>query len=116
MPGMRILVVEDSPVTATATEDWLTAQGHQPVGPAFRLSTALTLVDAVELEGALVDLNIRGEKSYPVMERLAARGVPFIITSGYAYSQLPDQWQDRPRLPKPYTEAALANAVASLFA
>ena len=45
---------------------------------------------------------------------LEAKGLPFVLTSGYADWQTPDKWADCPRPQKPYTldqvEQALAGA------
>ncbi|MFL5253557.1 MAG: hypothetical protein ACJ8AI_11790 [Rhodopila sp.] len=36
------------------------------------------------LDGALLDINLRGELVYPVADVLAARGVPFVFITGNA--------------------------------
>jgi len=45
---------------------------------------------------------------------LDARGIPFLLTSGYADWQVPDEWQRRPRLQKPYTFDQLRDALRLL--
>jgi hypothetical protein len=42
---------------------------------------------------------------------LAANGVPFVLTSGYADWQMTDKWEDRPRLQKPYTLGQVGEAL-----
>jgi hypothetical protein len=46
---------------------------------------------------------------------LEAKGLPFVFTSGYADWQMPEKWQDRPRLQKPYTVDQVEQALAALF-
>ena len=58
--GARILIVEDSPVIAMATEEMLRAFGHVPLGPVGTMARALIMADKEEMEAAIVDLNIRG--------------------------------------------------------
>jgi hypothetical protein len=43
---------------------------------------------------------------------LEAKGLPFVLTSGYADWQMPDKWADRPRLQKPYTLDQVKQALA----
>jgi hypothetical protein len=41
--------------------------------------------------------------------------VPFVFTSGYADWQMPDKWEDRPRLQKPYTLGDVQRILARLL-
>ena len=40
---------------------------------------------------------------------------PFMLTSGYGDWQLPERWQDRPRLQKPYTIDQIEEALSALL-
>ena len=113
--GRRILVIEDSPVVAPFTADVLAELGCTVVGPAPNMAAARELVEAGEFDGALVDVHIRGERVFPLCEMLNARNVPFVFTSGYADWQMPEKWQDRPRLQKPYTVDQVEEVLGSLF-
>jgi hypothetical protein len=62
-----------------------------------------------------MDIHIRGERVFPLCELLAAQRVPFVLTSGYADWTMPEKWDDRPRLQKPYTIDQIEEAVAALF-
>jgi CheY-like chemotaxis protein len=115
LKGRRILVVEDSPVVAPFTADLLEELGCEVVGPAPNMAAARELLETKEFDGALMDIHIRGERVFPLCGMLAARDVPFVLTSGYADWQIPDKWQDRPRLQKPYTIAQIEQALSSLF-
>ena len=53
---------------------------------------------------------------FPLCEALAAKGVPFLLTSGYADRNMPDKWSDRPRLQKPYTLEQMKEALEALLA
>ena len=114
--GRRILVIEDSPVVAPFTADLLGDLGFEVVGPAPNMAVARELVEAREFDAAIMDVHIRGERVFPLCEALEAMGVPFLLTSGYADWQLPDKWQDRPRLQKPYTEDQMRDALAGILA
>jgi len=112
----RILVIEDSPVVGPFTADLLTDLGCEVVGPAPNLAAARELIEGEDkIDAALVDVHIRGDVSFPLCEALAAKGVPFVLTSGYAGWQIPDKWQDRPRLTKPYTIDQVEEALSDLL-
>jgi CheY-like chemotaxis protein len=111
----RILIVEDSPVVAPFTADLLQELGCIVVGPAPNLAIARTLIEDEEVDAALVDVHIRGERVFPLCEVLAAKGVPFALTSGYADWGIPEKWRDRPRLQKPYTLSEVEEALQRLL-
>jgi CheY-like chemotaxis protein len=115
LDGRRILVVEDSPVVAEACADMLRDMGCAAVGPATNMAAALQMSQDEELDAAVVDINIRGGKSFPVLRILEARGVPFLLTSGYADWSMPEEWQGRPRLAKPYTPNQLREGLLALL-
>ena len=115
LTGRRILVVEDSPVVGPFTVDLLGDLGCEVVGPAPNMAAARELAEGGGYEAALMDVHIRGERVFPLCELLEAKGVPFVFTSGYADWQMPDKWQDRPRLQKPYTIDDVQCVLKGLF-
>ena len=116
LAGRRILVVEDSPVVAEASEDMLRDMGVAVLGPATNMAAALQLAAEEALDAAVVDINIRGGKAFPVLRILHGRGVPFLLTSGYADWTMPEEWQHQPRLAKPYTPNQLRESLLELLA
>lgn len=115
LEGRRILVVEDSPVIAVVIEDMLKELGCEVVGPTGSMAVGLELAASETLDAAVIDLNVRGGKIYPVAEILRDRDIPFVIASGYADWTLPDEWRDRPRVTKPYTIETVEKALKGLF-
>ena len=103
LAGRRILLVEDSPVVAPFTQGLLEDLDCQVVGPATNMAAARELAESEEVDAAIVDIRIRGEKAFPICEILASRNIPFVLSSGYADWPTPEKWQDRPQLPKTYT-------------
>jgi CheY-like chemotaxis protein len=116
LSGRRILVVEDSPVVGPFTADILADLGCEVIGPAPNMATARELAEARAFDAALMDVHIRGERVFPLCELLDAQGVPFVLTSGYADWHMPEKWDGRPRLQKPYTVEQVGQALASLLA
>ena len=115
LEGRRIFVVEDSPVVADDSAEILQELGCSVVGPAGNMASALQLAQSEQLDAAVVDLNIRGGKSFGVLKILEARGIPFLLTSGYADWTMPEEWAGRPRLPKPYTPEMLRTKLVELL-
>ena len=113
--ALRILVIEDSPVIAMATEDMLRAFGHVPLGPVGNMADALALAENEEMDAAIVDLNIRGTKAFSLLSILERRGIPFLIVSGYADWKMPDEWAGRTRLQKPFSETQLRDKLTDIF-
>ena len=111
----RILVVEDSPLIAAVLEDMLKDMGCVVVGPTGNMAFAVDLAKAEALDAAIIDLNIRGGKVYPVAEVLRDRDVPFLLASGYADWTLRDDFKDRPRLTKPYTAETVEQKLLALL-
>lgn len=115
LQGRRILVVEDSPLIATVLEDMLSGLGCIVVGPTGNMAFAVALARNEALDGAIIDLNIRGGKVYPVAEVLRERDVPFLLASGYADWTLRDDFKDRPRLTKPYSAETVEQKLTDLL-
>jgi CheY-like chemotaxis protein len=115
LKGRRILIVEDSPVVGPFTADLLEELGCTVVGPAPSMAAAREFIEGEKFDAALMDVHIRGERVFPLCEALASKGVPFILTSGYADWNMAEKWRDRPRLQKPYTLDQIEGALRSLF-
>ena len=107
--GRRILVVEDDPLIAMELADLLAAGGAEPVGPAPTVRAALAALAEGHPEVAVLDLNLRGERSTPVAAALREAGVPFVLTTGYVRSQIEEpELAEAPLVPKPVDRRLLA--------
>lgn len=112
LKGKRILVVEDEALIAVMVEDMLSEMGSAVVGPAATIEQAMALAHAEALDGAVLDVNVRGERIDPVAEALAARGVPMLFATGYGEVRLAS---GAPAIviDKPYTQEKLARGLAA---
>ena len=111
----RVLLVEDELLIAMLLEETLEDAGYTVVGPYSRLSEALEAADHETVDAALLDVNLAGEKVYPAAERLAGRGVPFLLLSGYGDKALPPDRQHWRHLSKPFNQTDLLAAVAGMM-
>lgn len=116
LQGLRVLVVEDEMMVAMLMEDLLEEFGCTIVGPAADIAKALALIATEAIDGAVLDLNLAGHAAYPVADELARRGIPFIFVSGYGDQELRGDYNNRPRLTKPFRRLDLQHVMAATFA
>lgn len=108
-------MVEDEPLLAMLLEDVLSEHGAAVVGPAFNLAQGLTLASDADIDGAILDINLGGQESYPIADILHARAIPFLFATAYAHEGNP--YADRaPLLLKPYHLRAVLDAVEAIVA
>jgi CheY-like chemotaxis protein len=101
--GKRLLVVEDEYVIASDIASALEDAGAEVIGPAATVKNALELIEreAGRLDGAVLDINLRNERVFPVADALTSRGVPFVLATGYDLGSIPSAYADVPRCEKP---------------
>ncbi|MFL5280502.1 MAG: response regulator [Rhodopila sp.] len=101
LAGLRVLVAEDEALVAMMIEDLLEDLGCEIAASAARLEDALEKAQTVTADVAVLDVNLAGRLSYPVIEVLRARGIPFVVATGYRLNDLPAELQGAPVLAKP---------------
>jgi DNA-binding response OmpR family regulator len=84
LKGLRALVVEDSWHVARAIKSALDEMGMVVAKPAATLAAAKRMVAEQVFDLAVVDINLKGEMSYDLIDRLRDRGVHVVVVSGYA--------------------------------
>lgn len=111
-PDLEILLVEDQMLIAMDAEAMLSEAG------AARVTTVSSVADAHDrlrrgVPGvAVLDVNLGNGTSAPVAEELARRGVPFVFATGYGEAaELPGGFRAVPVVRKPYSGAALVDAI-----
>jgi len=115
--GLRILLVEDEAMVAMLIEGMLDALGCQVVEWVANVPEALEAIDAVEFDGALLDVNLSGTAVYPVAEVLASRSLPFVFVTGYGRtSEAKSRFPDAPVLKKPFDSVQLAHILGDEIA
>jgi len=112
--GQRILVVEDEALIAMLLEAALEDAGCVVVGPYDRLSDALEAARRDDFDAALLDVNLGGEKVFPVAELLAERNIPFMLLSGYGENATPAEHAGWPTHGKPFNTDELLVAISGL--
>jgi CheY-like chemotaxis protein len=93
----------------------LTAQGATVMGPVGTVQNAVALIQtAGRLDGVLLDIDLRGTRSFGVIETCKGRGVPCMFLSGYDEDVVPQEYRDIPFLRKPLGSEQLACALYEL--
>lgn len=106
----RVLIVEDEPIVAFALEDMLEELGHVALGVAGDIEQALPMIgEGPDL--VILDVNLRGNKSYPLADWLKEQGISYIFATGYGDSEHPEQHRAVPTLTKPYSKSGLKAAL-----
>ena len=107
--GRHLLVAEDEYLVAAALAYALEDLGAEVIGPAATVGEALALVrtHAERIDGAVLDVNLRDERIYPVADILTELGVPFVFTTGYDASSLADGYAGVQRCEKPIDRGRL---------
>jgi DNA-binding response OmpR family regulator len=111
-----ILIVEDEPMLAFVLEEFLIEAGFRVAGIAGRLETALTLIENCTFDIAILDANLAGISAGPAALALTARGVPFIVVSGYLPEQQRSVFSGALHIQKPCRPDQLVRALRRILA
>ncbi|WP_257167151.1 hypothetical protein [Bradyrhizobium sp. SRS-191] len=116
LEGLRILVAEDEGLIALELETVLQGFGCEVIGPVSRVPEVLREAERGNIDGALLDVNLRGEQIFAILPQLIALGLKIVITSGYDDATLfPPEFRNLPRLAKPFDERALRAMCETAF-
>jgi DNA-binding NtrC family response regulator len=110
LSGMKILVVEDEVLVAMASADLLADSGYTVAGPVSSVTQGMRLIEQEAIDGAILDINLRGEMVFPLADALAERSIPFVYVTGYG-KLLRACNHGRPVLQKPYSNQQLLKII-----
>lgn len=111
----RILVVEDENLPAMELA-WLVEEaGYAVLGPERSVADACKALARTRVDLALIDVGLRGETVFPLVELLDAADVPVIFVADNPAS-LPAEYGCRPLVPKPWHPPELLSLILQLVA
>jgi CheY-like chemotaxis protein len=116
LAGLRILVVEDEMFVAMLVEDLLRDLGCDVVGPASNVADALKLAAGEQIDGAVLDVNLGGERVFAVADSLRSSAVPFVFVTGYGRSALTAAYDQHPMIQKPFEPRSFGATLAAKLA
>jgi DNA-binding response OmpR family regulator len=111
----RVLLVEDEFLLSMLLAEELRAAGLDVLGPCATLAAAMDAAKSESFDGAILDINLKGQLVYPVAEELARRQIPFMFLSGYGQINMPESFRARPCLRKPADSTVVLDAVQNML-
>lgn len=109
---LHCLVAEDEGMVAIHIEEMLSDLGHT-VTLVSNLEAALAEASSGAFDCAILDVNLRGRRSFPVADALAARGIRFAFATGYGVDGVDARFEDTPVLEKPFSITELQGVLSS---
>lgn len=118
LQGKQILIVEDEWLLADHIGAIVESAGGAVIGPIASAGDALALLANHDRlpDAATLNVKLDDHLSYPVADRLADLGVPYLFISANEMRGMPERFRVRPLLAKPFTDPQVAAALADLFA
>ncbi|MBA2934173.1 response regulator [Sphingomonas sp. CGMCC 1.13654] len=113
--GCRILIVEDNFLLAETVADVLENAGARIVGPFLDMVEALErLTELTAIDGAILDIGLGDQESYPLAEALQTTNIPFMFLTGLEREDLPKQFARTPHMLKPFSEERLIRSLIEI--
>ena len=100
---------------AFTLEDVLVDAGFEIAGVATKLEPALLIIQSGVCDVAILDANLAGVSSAPAAAALTARGVPFLVLSGYSSDQHMGAFAGALHLQKPCQADRLIEALRGIL-
>lgn len=116
LEGKNILIIEDEYFIADDLKRAFAAKRARVVGPTGSFAAGADLAGKSNLDGAVLDVNLAGQPSYPIADALIARGVPFLFLTGYDGWAMPQQYRGVPRLLKSHSTDGVVTTLAKILA
>lgn len=117
LADLRVLVVEDNYLVAVGASMALEAAGATVVAMVATVEEAMAALEARPsgIDWAVLDINLDGTMSYPLADALAARGIPYLFTTGYDTAAITPAYRHVPVCHKPYAGEALVATIGRLL-
>ena len=112
----RVLLVEDDGLVAMLVEDMLDELGFAFIGNPGSVNEALVAVAAGGFDVAVLDVNLNGERVFPVADALIEDGLPFVFATGYGAADIPADYRRWPVAAKPFRLDDLDTALKAALA
>jgi hypothetical protein len=85
------------------------------IGAVGSVDAALDIIATTDLDGAILDIKLREQRTFLVADALAAHHIPFVFETAMAHGDAPTRHANAPWLEKPYSPGAVLHALESLM-
>lgn len=100
-------------MVAMLTEDMLLDLGFEIAASASNLTEAMKYARECAFDVALLDVNLRGDKVFPVADELLRQQTPFAFTTGYGVDGIREDLRTIPVAAKPFSPVELKQVLTS---
>jgi CRP-like cAMP-binding protein len=108
----KVLIVEDSYLTAAAVGDMVRDCGCEVAGTVGRVESGIEFLCKHTVDVAVVDIDLHGESSLPICQQLKSRDIPFFFLTGYDQRhEIPQEFKGRKLVSKPVDDRELGTAL-----
>ena len=116
LAGSRVLIVEDELLVAMDLESMLVDEGFDVVEIACTVAAALDAVETHRPDAVMLDLNLDGEPTIAVAERLNSHDIPFVVATGFTGKRsLDPSLQRAPLVEKPWNQSDLLAKLSAVL-
>jgi CheY-like chemotaxis protein len=111
------LLAEDDYLLAFDLQDEFVSHGAEVIGPANDIDSAFELARSrLQIDAAVIDLNLRGEFAFHLVDELVRRDTPVVFTTGYNLEVVPYRLRHISLFMKPIPASEIAQGLAVLIA
>lgn len=110
--GKQILIVDDGHLLVGEVRQVLESMGAMIVGPLAAVDEALALIVVLEVDAAVLDIELHEEDAFAIADELLRKEIPIVFASGMERHEIPKRFDGYHLLAKP---AEIRLIIESLF-
>ena len=111
-----VLILEDDRLIGQMLSELVREAGHEVVGPADSIESALALMADHGINAALLDIDLGLEGlCFGLATMLQAQRIPFAFLTGYSNLLTPIELRNSPRIEKPFSHDEVLTVVRDLL-
>jgi DNA-binding NtrC family response regulator len=114
--GKSVLIVEDEFLIGLMLIKEITRVGGTPLGPVTSVADALKEIESRAVDAVILDAKLVDGSAADLAACLDARGIPYVVVSGYDRENLPNGLRRAPFIAKPILVPVLMEAIEGLAA
>jgi DNA-binding NtrC family response regulator len=114
--GKSVLIVEDEFLIGLMLIKEITRVGGTPLGPVTSVADALKEIECQPVDAVILDAKLVDGSAADLAACLDARGIPYVVVSGYDKENLPNGLRRAPFVAKPILVPVLIEAIEGLAA